>query len=153
MTESELAEVKERYPLQGLTDRDIYLELLEPGERSGMFAIHSPSAALYRDEITLHFFYLNVGRGGLARVEIPAWVAGSPEKLDGLHAALIEQCRIMGPRPYPYLLHRAHEVAVVSLQEKQQVTEMIARELRQRGVPVGERSYKQSAKDLPGKGR
>ena len=153
MTESELAEVRERYPLQGLTDRDIYLELLEPGERSGMFAIHSPSAALYRDEITLHFFYLNVGRGGLARVEIPAWVAGSPEKLDGLHAALIEQCRIMGPRPYPYLLHRAHEVAVVSLQEKQQVTEMIARELRQRGVPVGERSYKQSAKDLPGKGR
>lgn len=139
--------------MQGLTDRDIYLELLDPGERSAVFAIHSPSAALYRDEIALHFFYLNVGRAGLARVEIPAWVAVSQQKLDALHAALIEQCRIMGPRPYPYLLHRAHEVAVVSIQEKEQVTQWIAQELRQRGVPVGERSYKQSAKDLPGKGR
>lgn len=153
LEESELAEIKERYPLQGLTDRDIYLELLDPGERSAVFAIHSPSAALYRDEIALHFFYLNVGRAGLARVEIPAWVAVSQQKLDALHAALIEQCRIMGPRPYPYLLHRAHEVAVVSIQEKEQVTQWIAQELRQRGVPVGERSYKQSAKDLPGKGR
>ena len=118
-----------------------------------MFAIHSSSAKLYKDEIALHFFYLNVGRAGLARVEIPAWVAGSPEKLDALHAALIEQCRIMGPRPYPYLLHRAHEVAVVSIREKEQATQWIAQELRQRGVPVGERSFKQSAKDLPGKGR
>jgi hypothetical protein len=153
LTESELAEIKERYPLQGLTDRDLYMELLEPGERSAVFAIHSPSAALYRDEIALRFFYLNVGRAGLARVEIPAWVAESADKLDALHVALIEQCRIMGPRPYPYLLHRAHEVAVVSLQEKEQVTQWIARELRQRGVPVGERSYKQTAKDLPGRGR
>lgn len=153
LAESELAEIKDRYPLQGLTDRDIYLNILDPGERSAVFAIHSPSAALYLDEIALHFFYLNIGRAGLARVEIPAWVAGSPEKLDGLHAALVEQCRIMGPRPYPYLLHRAHEVAVVSIQEKEQVTQMIAQELYHRGVPVGERSYKQSAKDLPGKGR
>ena len=153
LVESELAEIKERYPLQGLTDRDIYLKILEPGERSAVFAIHSPSAAVYRDEIALHFFYLNIGRAGLARVEVPAWVAGSSEKLDGLHVALVEQCRIMGPRPYPYLLHRAHEVAVVSIQEKEQVTQMIAQELYQRGVPVGERSYKQSAKDLPGKGR
>ena len=153
LVESELAEIKERYPLQGLTDRDIYLKILEPGERSAVFAIHSPSAAVYRDEIALHFFYLNIGRAGLARVEVPAWVAGSSEKLDGLHAALVEQCRIMGPRPYPYLLHRAHEVAVVSIQEKEQVTQMIAQELYQHGVPVGERSYKQSAKDLPGKGR
>lgn len=114
--------------MQGLTDRDIYLELLDPGERSAVFAIHSPSAALYRDEIALHFFYLNVGRAGLARVEIPAWVAVSQQKLDALHAALIEQCRIMGPRPYPYLLHRAHEVAVVSIQEKEQVTQWIAQE-------------------------
>jgi len=153
LAESELAEIKERYPLQGLTDRDIYLELLDPGERSAVFGIHSPSAALYQDDIALHFFYLNIGRAGLARVEIPAWVARSSEKLDALHAALVEQCRIMGARPYPYLLHRAHEVAVVSIQEKEQVTQMIAQELRRCGVPVGERSYKQSAKDLPGKER
>ncbi len=101
----------------------------------------------------MHFFYLDVGRPGrpsLARVEIPAWVAHNPEMLDHLHAALVDQCRILGARPYPYLLHRAHEVALVSMQEKEQVTQMIAAELRRRGVPVSERSNKQFIKDLPG---
>jgi hypothetical protein len=156
LAESELAEVNSRYPLQTLTDREIYLNILEPGERSPVFAIHSPSTALYRDEIALHFFYLNVGRVGhpwLARVEVPAWVADSPGRLAGLHAVLIQQCSLMGARPYPYLLHRAHELALVSLPEQEQVTQMVAQELRQRGVAVGARSYKQSAKDLPGKAR
>jgi hypothetical protein len=86
-------------------------------------------------------------------VEIPAWVAEDAGMLDNLHAALVDQCRIMGSRPYPYLLHRAHEAAVVSLAEKEQVTQMIALELRRRGVILGEQSYKQSAKDLQGKTR
>ena len=156
LAESELAEVNSRYPLQTFTDREIYLDILEPGERSPVFAIHSPSAALYRDEMSLYFFYLNVGRVGhpwLARVEVPAWVADSSERLFGLHAVLIQQCGLMGARPYPYLLHRAHELALVSLPEQEQVTQMVAQELRQRGVAVGARSYKQSAKDLPGKAR
>jgi hypothetical protein len=99
----------------------------------------------------LHFFYLNVGREGhpwLARVEIPAWVAQNPAMLDPLQAVLFHQCQLMGSRPYPYLLHRAHETAVVTMEEKSQVTQMIAQELRRRGVEVGEQSYKQSAKGL-----
>jgi hypothetical protein len=59
----------------------------------------------------------------------------------------------MGLRPYPYLLHRAHETAVVKLAEKEQVTAMIMQELRKRGVAVGEISSKQSAKQLAGRGR
>jgi hypothetical protein len=104
----------------------------------------------------LHFFYLNVGRPGrpwLARVEIPAWVAEDDLMLDTLHATLVQQCQVMGSRPYPYLLHRAHETAVVSLAERDQITQMIVMELRRRGVQVGEESYKQSAKDLSGRTR
>jgi hypothetical protein len=153
LSEGQLTGIKREHPLRGVTDRDLYGEILSPGERSAVFELQFKSASDYADQLAIHFFYLNVGRGGLARVEIPAWVAESPEMLAGLHAALVEQCRIMGSRPYPYLLHRAHEVAVVSMQEKEQVTQMIARELRLRGVPVGERSYKQTAKDLPGRGR
>lgn len=153
LSEGQLTGVKREHPLRGVTDRDLYGEILSPGERSAVFELQFKSAGDYADQLAIHFFYLNVGRGGLARVEIPAWVADSPEMLAGLHAALVEQCRIMGSRPYPYLLHRAHEVAVVSMQEKEQVTQMIARELRLRGIPVGERSYKQTAKDLPGRGR
>jgi hypothetical protein len=150
LEEDKLKEVKETYPLRGVTDLYLFRRLLQPGERSAVFALQSKSAANYRDALALHFFYLNVGRGGLARVEIPAWVAGDPQLLDSLHAVLIDQCQVMGSRPYPYLLHRAHETAVVTLDEKDQVTQMILVELRRRGVEVDQLSNKQSAKDASG---
>jgi len=142
--------------LRGVIDRDLFHDLLAPGERSAVFGIQSSSTLHYRGELGLHFFYLNVGRNDhpyMARVEIPAWVAQNSSMLCSLHAVLLQQCRIMGARPYPYLLHRAHEVAVVTLEEKEQVTNMISLELRRRGAAVGEFSNKQSAKDNPGRTR
>jgi hypothetical protein len=142
--------------LQGVTDRDIFFHLLEPGERSTVFAMQSQSAHNYQGELALHFFYLNVGKPGrpwLARVEIPAWVAHDAHQLDVLHGVLVEQCRILGERPYPYALHRAHEVAVVSLDERKQVSEMIALELLRRGIEVGPGSHKQAMKDSAGRTR
>ena len=68
------------------------------------------------------------------------------EKLNNLHAVLLNQCRIMGGHPYPYLLHRAHETAVVSLNEKEQLTRMILLELQRRGVETGQESHKQAMK-------
>jgi hypothetical protein len=154
--ESQLPEVKNNHPLQGVLDQELFRDLLAPGDRSAVFALQSRSAQRYRDDLALHFFYLNVGREGhpwLARVEIPAWVAQAPQMLSELHAVLVQQCRILGSRPYPYLLHRAHEAAVVTLAEKDQVTQMIALELRRRGVNLGEISHKQSAKIAGGKTR
>ncbi len=150
-SETELPEIKKHHPLRGVADTELYTDILEPGERSAVFAIQSKSAANYQNQLALHFFYLNVGRTGkpwLARVEIPAWVAARDDMLNQLHAILVHQSRIMGTRPFPYLLHRAHEAAVVSLQEKEQVTQMILYELRRQGVPVGQVSNKQAAKDL-----
>ena len=154
--DDELPEMKSQHPLRGVSDIDLFKGLLKPGERSAVFGMQSKSAANYRDELALHFFYLNVGRidrPWLARVEIPAWVAGSPEMLDHLQAALVSQCRIMGSRPYPYLLHRAHEAAMVSFQEQEQVTQMIMLELRRRGVEFGEESQKQALKRQAGRTR
>ena len=154
--DEDLSDIKNRHPLRGVSDIDLYKGLLEPGERSAVFRIQSKSAANYQDELALHFFYLNVGRPDrpwLARVEIPAWVAENPQMLNDLHAALTSQCRIMGSRPYPYLLHRAHEAAVVSLQEQDQVTQMIVLELRRRGLAAGDESQKQALKKLAGKTR
>jgi len=154
--QAELADIKKLQPLRGVTDLSIFKELLAVDERSAVFAIQSQSAKSYQDGLKLHFFYLNVGRAErsyVARVEIPAWVAEDKENLDNLHAVLIEQCRVMGARPYPYLLHRAHETAVVNLPEKEQVTAMITQELRRRGLAVGDLSNKQSAKGAEGRGR
>ena len=151
LPEGGLREIKNFYPLRGVSDRWIYQRLLAPGERSAVFAIQSRSAAQYSGDLGLHFFYLNVGLPGnpwLARVETPLWVARDQKRLDDLQAVLFQQCQILGSRPYPYLIHRAHEAAVVSFEEKEQISEMIVRELLSRGVELDSFSAKQSIKNL-----
>ena len=122
-----------------------------PGRCSALFAIQSISAQKFTGELALHFFFLNVGRLGhpwLVRVEIPAWVACNPDALRNLHAVLVAQSEIMGAaQPYPYLLHRAHEVAVVTLDDQEQLERMIDIEMRNQGVEMGEVSHKQGNKD------
>ncbi len=146
-------------PLAGVRDQHLYAELLQPGQRSALFAIQSPGSSRfgnYNLNLTPCFFYLKIGadrRSGLARVEMPRWVALRPALVDTLHAALLQQCRQTGSQPYPYALHRAHEIALVSREEKEQIQEMIARAMRNAGLDVGDKSFKQTLKDLPAKGR
>ena len=152
--EPELRNIHTQHPLAGVSDLWLFDRLLLPGERSAVFALQAKSKAVYKGPLALHFFYLNVGQAGhpkSVRVEIPAWVSGEATQIDLLQCALLEQCAIMGARPYPYILHRAHETAVITLQEKQQIEQLLQIELRKSGGEVGEMSGKQSAKDLPGR--
>ncbi len=133
-----------------VSDRDLFARLLKPGQRSTVFETRSVSAQAFSGSLSLHFFYLNVGREKhpyLARVEVPRWVAESRGSLDLLQGVLLAQAAQMGASPYPYILHRAHEIAVVSFQEKEQVESMMISELRRHGLAVGDRSPKQTAKD------
>jgi NurA-like 5'-3' nuclease len=150
--------VRDIHSLRGVTDRWLFGEegnpLLKKGERSAIFIIQSSSRNHYKGKLEIHFFYLNVGSDKhpwIVRVEIPAWVAEDEEKVNLLHASLIRQCEIMGAKPYPYLLHRAHETALVKQEEKQQIEQMLMQELRNQNEKVDEGSYKQSAKDLKGR--
>ena len=156
----QIQKLREFHPLRAVSDRWLFGEkenpLLKPGHRSAVFKIQSSSEKQYTGVLTLHFFYLNVGADGHpwpVRVEIPKWVAEDKEKLNLLHAVLVEQCKMMGNRPYPYLLHRAHETAVVKGEEKQQIEQMLTIELRKNNEDVEDGSYKQSAKDLQGRTR
>lgn len=148
-----LSVMRKFHPFKGVTDRELYRDILQPGERSAIFSIQSRSLKPYQGDLGLHFFYLNVGKSNhayLARVEIPAWVAEDATLLDNLHAVLVSQCRMIGARAYPYLLHRAHETAVVSMEDKDQVTQMIIHELQKRGLEVAGLSAKQYNKDVSG---
>ena len=150
----DLAEIKKYRPLKGVTDRQLLGDNLAPGERSAVFAIQSRSSQPYQGELGLHFFYLNVGKARkpyLARVEVPGWVVADEIMLNSLHAVLVSQCQMIGARAYPYLLHRAHETAVVSMEDKEQVTQMIVNELRKKGLDVSGASAKQFNKDIVGK--
>ena len=154
-TDEEFKNIRKQHKLRGVTDRWLY-NFLPDGHRSAVFGLQSSSRAHYTGDLALHFFYLNVGEAKhswLVRVEIPKWVADDIEKLDLLHAALLDQCKIMGAKPYPYILHRAHEIAVVKFEEKKQVEHMLEMELRQAGSEIDEESNKQSAKNLQGRSR
>jgi len=154
--DNELADLHEQHPLPGVSDLWLFDSLLQPGERSAIFALQARSKAAYAGSLALHFFYINAGLAGhpkTARVEIPAWVSQDETGIDLLHKALLEQCAILGARPYPYILHRAHEAAVVTLQEKQQIEQLLEIELRKSGGEVGEISGKQSTKDSGTSGR
>jgi hypothetical protein len=155
--QDQIARLREYQPLRGVSDRWLYGErenpLLPPGHRSAVFTLQSGSVKKYKGPLALHFFYLNVGTLGHpwpVRVEVPQWVAEDKAKLELLHSVLIEQCNMMGSKPYPYLLHRAHETAVVRREEKDQVEQLLAMELRRVRAEVGDRSHKDSAKALPG---
>jgi len=156
--QEQIQRLREYQPLRGVSDRWLYGErenpLLPPGHRSAVFGLQSGSAKRYKGPLSLHFFYLNVGEEGHpwpVRVEIPKWVADDKKKLELLHCVLVEQCKMMGSRPYPYLLHRAHETAVVRYEEKGQVEQLLALELRRIREEVGDNSHKSSAKALKGR--
>jgi hypothetical protein len=103
LPENELGSAGKRHPLVGLTDAALLSAILcNPGDRSALFGIRSIPADKFGGELALHFFYLNVGAPGspnLVRVEVPAWVARSPQQLDALQAVLVAQCRSLGARP------------------------------------------------------
>jgi hypothetical protein len=122
----------------GLNDGMLF-DFLQPGERSALFVNASPNNDIYYRprEHTIYFFYLNVGRAGksaLLRVEVPEWVAVDQARLDLVHAALVAQSQVSDG--FPYILMRAHELAVVSVAERRAFDEMIMGALiRQRLSP------------------
>jgi hypothetical protein len=156
LSDRELERAGHIRPLRFVTDLALFSPLLEPGERSAIFGIQSTNASKFTGVTALHFFYLNTGRPGqpsLSRVEIPQWVAAEPQAVDLLHSALLLQCERLGTQSYPYILHRAHEVAVVSLDEKQHLVNMILLEMRRNGINPGTGTNKQYHKNLAGKSR
>lgn len=136
-----------------LPDSLIFEIILGSGKRSAVFGMNSRFNHEMQDRQKLCFFYLNVGKKDspyLCRVEFPQWVAENTGTLDRLHGALLAQCRILPDHPYPYVLHRAHESAVVTFAERDQIRDLILKEMLRRGMVPMEKSNKQIAKDLSG---
>jgi hypothetical protein len=151
-----MGKLQDYHPLWGVTDLWLFgyknkdFQLLKPGQRSAVFQLRSGSEELYKGSLALYFFYLNVSDSEkypqIARVEIPRWVALRDDLLDSLHAVLIQQCRIMSSKPYPYILHRAHETAVVKHQEKEYIEQMLGQDSLRRNQGVSEPSPKAAGK-------
>jgi hypothetical protein len=120
-----------------LTDRALFAEL-RPNERTAVFTATTHANELF-DHITgggrVGFVYANVSRDPLdpiiVRLEFPAWVAADPELLDRAQDAIYANCE---PDGYPYVLTRAHELAVVSPAERSNFEDRIVRAMLRQGM-------------------
>jgi hypothetical protein len=123
--------------LVGLLDTRLFADLLGPGERSTLFIRQSPTNKFYADKgHEIWHCYVNVSADPaqplLVRLEVPCWVGEDRARLDLLHGVVWQQCQVMGG--YPYVLARAHELALISTDERRDLEEMVVGALRRRGL-------------------
>ena len=117
-----------------LSDRFILQEILRlPGERSAIFEAITRSARKPANSLPVAFFYLNVSNDEsepcLVRLEFPLWVSEVPGLVDMLHAVIYKEAQVLDSHPYPYLLHRSHELAVVKRVEADEIEVMLQSQL------------------------
>ena len=113
-----------------LGDRFILQDFLrQPGERSAIFEAITRNARKPANSLPVAFFYLNVRNAEndpcLVRVEFPLWVSEVPGLVDTLHAVIYKEAQVLDSHPYPYLLHRSHELAVVKRVEADEIEVML----------------------------
>ena len=116
--------------IEGISDRRLFEQLLQPGERTPVFASASRILSAYGTH-HVGFFYLHVG-AEIARIEIPHWVATTPDLLDFVHAVAYDQAQKGGG--YPVALAEAHQHVVVRGVERDLFYDMVTAVLTQRGI-------------------
>lgn len=121
-------------PLRGLADRSLFARFLPAGHRSAVFIEGSP---LNRDFEKRHhrvgFFYLHTAASEpIARVEVPEWVAQNPAMMAVVHAVLLEQAASTGG--FPYALVRAHELAVITQNERREFDRLLSGAMQRHGM-------------------
>ena len=111
---------------RALTDATLFDDLL-PNQRSALFSSTAEvNQRFARDGQKICFFYINISQDPhsphLARVDIPRWAAEQPGMLDRIHRAIY---RDADGTDYPYVLIRAHELALVTHLERRSFEEML----------------------------
>ncbi len=124
-------------PFEHITDAVLFETCLPVGHRTALFRNASPNNQIYYVPAghSIYFFYVNAGRPGknaLLRVEVPEWVAHNPEHLNLVHAAIVEQSKVSDG--FPYVLMRAHELAVVTMSERRSFDEMVMGAMMRKGL-------------------
>lgn len=117
----------------GLTDRDLFWSVLSPGQRTPLYRSQSSVVTQHYGVHQVRFFYCHAGEE-IARVEMPAWSAESPEVVGFAHAALLAQ--VEKGHGYPVAISEAHEQAVVTSQDRHQFQLLVEEALAHEELPV-----------------
>ena len=116
-----------------IVDRDLFWELLEPGQRSAVFGSSSALVANHYSGHEVHFFYVHTGEE-IGRVEVPSWVAEDEGLLGLTHSLVLDQCA--RGRGYPAALMEAHEQAAITAADRRFFVEQVASALEDQSLPV-----------------
>ncbi len=126
----------------GVVDADLFGSELGPGERTGLFESQSSVVRELYGAHRVSFFYLDAGTE-IARVEVPAYVAGDAGLLGLCHALVWDQ--VQRGDGYPAVLAEAHEQAVIRAADRELFRAMLLDELARLRLSEAE-SPKASAK-------
>jgi hypothetical protein len=115
---------KERgcHNLEGVRDRDLFMNILDDGERSALFISPSKIVKEHYGDHAVYFFYMR-NDDEIARVEVPKWVAEDKELLELTHRLIYDQCQ--RGHGYPVALSEAHEQAVVTGADRENFWELV----------------------------
>lgn len=122
--------------LEGLRDVQFFDKVLKNGERSAIMVQSSPQNKEFKDRgvnYEIAFFYLKVYneyQAKVVRVDIPMWVARDKQRVNALHALLLDQCKLQGRNPYPYAITRADELAYVGSKDRSKLEELVNAQVR-----------------------
>lgn len=138
----------EEASVAGLADRVFFKDVLQPGQRTGVFESVSRVVELYPEDQKICYFYIHMPAGydasEIARVEFPKWVANEPALLDLIQATLLSECK--KGNGYPVILSEAHEHAIIRGPERTQFYMMIEQEMQKERLDI-EQSSKKRSKD------
>ena len=116
--------------IEGVKDRDIFFKLLEPGQRSPVFA-RNTTLGHTNIATDIAFFYLNAGNE-IVRIEMPYWSIEHNDIIELAHGTSLDQSK-RGPG-YPTVLIEAHEQAIVTTADRESFVELVELSLNSNGI-------------------
>jgi hypothetical protein len=108
--------------IAGIRDRELFMDILKPGERSALFTSGSRFVETNYGRHQVYFFYIRAD-DEIARIEIPRWVALDESLLSLTHSLVLDQCQ--RGQGYPVALSEAHERAVVTAADRKNFWQLL----------------------------
>ncbi len=134
-------------------DRDLMARFLGPGERSVWFERRSAMNQRHmKAGHTIWFCYVNVGAPHhpvIARLEAPRWAVHPAGGSERAHTVLWQQAQVLDG--HPYVLARAHELALVTQKDKTALDHLLQRRVLEQEALLTEPSAKARQKSYLGK--
>jgi hypothetical protein len=118
--------------VDGIQDKDLFQTLLDNGERSALFISRSSIQKRYGIH-RIHFYYVKI-EDEIARIEIPQWIAEDNTLLSLTHTLILDQCR--RGQGYPVALSEAHEQAVVTTADRENLQMLVESTLSGKNIEV-----------------